>query len=451
MPDDCIDTVVTSPPYWALRDYSEPGQWGMETSYATYLDNLGRMMIELHRVTKPTGSVWINLGDTYADSGKGASPSEEIRSSKKESWSPSHRTRFDYGPINPRSRCLIPERFAVRCVDAGWILRNDVIWHKQSSLPSSTKNRLTNKYEHIYFFTRESTGYFFDLDNIRVPSETEKPTRPFNFKTRDTTKSRGRAAPSTAPSQHTLDDTHAAAHHTPPPPRKSTSIDTQLVRSHNGNYQADGTPLNHPKGKNPGDVITRKFDLEGGKPVRGAYMPDGERNDEQWYNPRGKNPGDVQNFAREMFPEAHFAVFPPSLVEWILLAACPSLTCVRCGAPHNPVVVPSEQYRRELEYQRYHASRDPNLNKEKMTVANALGRVFRHSISADYIRTGYEPSCKCNADTQPGIVLDPFMGAGSTAVAAERQHRRWTGIELSKDYIALARRRLESYQNKPLD
>ena len=443
LPDSSVDTVVTSPPYWALRDYEESDQWGMEHHYGEYLARLGRLMEALSRIVKPTGSVWINLGDCYADSGKGASQFED--SGAKESWHPKKRPSFDYDLVRPRSRCAIPERFMIDTIDAGWVLRNDVIWHKSSSLPSSVKNRLTNKYEHLYFFTREPSGYYFDLDAIRVPSKTF--TRPPAFDKR----------PPTEGVQQSLFERDSS---TPSQPdRKSTRIDAQNVRKHNGEYNPDGTPLNHPAGKNPGDV--QSFTHKTSDASAGTAGSDLHRRQEQnqmkatdFNHPAGKNPGDVQDFVREDYPGLHFAVFPPALVEWVLSAACPVRVCGSCGTPHFPVSVPSPEYRRQLASMKRAADRmggSTPMRKEAVRKGNALGRTPHASPVGGYIRAGYEQGCKCkNAPTEPGIVLDPFMGAGTTALAAERLNRRWTGIELSQDYIDLARKRLAAHRNEPL-
>lgn len=446
LPPDSIDTVVTSPPYWALRDYEESDQWGMERHPSLYLQRLAKLMAGLRRVVKPTGSVWINLGDAYAESGKGASQFKD--SGAKESWHPAKRPSFDYGTIRPRSRCLIPERFAVNAVDAGWILRNDVIWHKSSSLPSSVRNRLTNKYEHIYFFTKEPSGYFFDLEAIRVPSKTF--TRPPTFDRR----------PVDPGVQATLDGAPGSQ---PEHTRKSTKIDTQLVRAHSGNVSPEGVQLNHPGGKNPGDLQT--FDHKCSSPEAGTAARDIHQRQEangmkatDFNHPGGKNPGDVQDFVREQFPEAHFAVFPPALVEWILSCSCPPRVCGSCGAPHMPIVVPSSEYREHLANQRRAAELSggsTKMRREADKKGAAHGRIkYRKDLTADYIHKGYRRSCLCESTTTPltpGIVLDPFMGAGTTALAAERQNRRWTGIELSESYIDIARRRLEPHQNESLE
>ena len=106
IPDKTIDCVITSPPYWSLRDYSVEGQWGLEPDFHQYLAKMGRLMDELRRVLKDTGTCWINLGDTYSGSGKGAGTAD-----CKESWRPDKRPKMNE-TITAKPRIGIPEILA---------------------------------------------------------------------------------------------------------------------------------------------------------------------------------------------------------------------------------------------------------------------------------------------------------------------------------------------------
>ncbi|MDE0266384.1 MAG: site-specific DNA-methyltransferase [Thaumarchaeota archaeon] len=159
IPDDSVDVVFTSPPYFALRDYDTEEQWGLEPTISEYLDNLMLLMRECRRVLKPTGNIWVNLGDTYATSAK-------------------------YG-VRRKSLMGIPERFFIRAIDGGFACRNKDLWRKLNPSPSSAWDRLTNTYEPVYFFT-VADRYFFDLGTIRVEAKTE--TRPFNIRVREARK-----------------------------------------------------------------------------------------------------------------------------------------------------------------------------------------------------------------------------------------------------------------------
>ncbi len=137
LPDDCVDTVVTSPPYFQQRDYDSKLQIGQESSPADYVDRLAALFLELKRVVKPTGSVWLVIGDKYL---KG-----ELLG--------------------------IPWLVCFGLKNVGWQLRSDCIWHKPNAMPSSSKSRPTTDHEYIFFFSN-SKNYFYDADAIREPHVT---------------------------------------------------------------------------------------------------------------------------------------------------------------------------------------------------------------------------------------------------------------------------------------
>lgn len=154
-----IDCVITSPPYWGLRDYGVDGQLGLEPSYADYIEHLCSIFDEVRRVLKPTGTCWVNLGDTYGGSnGAGYSPTK---------WPKLYKDGGQLaGKLKERAstvpKCLlqIPARFAIAMIDRGWILRNEIIWYKPNAMPQSVKDRFTVDYEKIYFFTKSQKYYF---------------------------------------------------------------------------------------------------------------------------------------------------------------------------------------------------------------------------------------------------------------------------------------------------
>lgn len=165
MPNEFIDCVITSPPYWQLRDYGYDGQWGLEPTFNMYLENLWSMMDEIHRVLKPSGTVWINLGDTYArgSRSKSSKDNQTLRTNKNSIIEPNSKPNYD-----GLDKCLllIPHRFAIGCIDRGWILRNDIIWAKRNGMPESVTDRFSKKHEYFFFMVKQEK-YFFDLDAVR--------------------------------------------------------------------------------------------------------------------------------------------------------------------------------------------------------------------------------------------------------------------------------------------
>ena len=164
LPSESIDCIITSPPYWQLRDYGIDGQIGLEPTLDEYLEKLLNITKELKRVLKPSGVLFWNHGDSYG-TGKGQS----YGGLKKGIYA----KMYPHGRQKPKmvykSLCMQNYRLAMHMVDEqGWILRNIIIWYKTNHLPSSAKDRFTNAYEPVFFFVKQKK-YWFDLDAIRVP------------------------------------------------------------------------------------------------------------------------------------------------------------------------------------------------------------------------------------------------------------------------------------------
>lgn len=309
LPDNSVDTVITSPPYVQLRNYGVKNQIGLEDHVDAWVDELRVVAKGLARVLKPTGSFWLNLGDSYS--------------------------RHDRTGAPPKSLLLAPERLALALIEDGWVLRNKVTWAKTNSMPASVSDRLACTWEVIYLFVR-APRYHFDLDAIRVPH---------------------RSPTTRKPSRHPVPGYPPA---TAGPPSWAGPL----------------------AGNNSGLSRLKAAGLAG--------------------HPAGKNPGDVWTMATSTFRGEHFATFPAQLVERPLLATCPQKVCTRCGQPWARPTTRTHQ-----------------LN----------------DLAA---------SCRCKAATRPGVVLDPFFGAGTVGLVAESHGRDWIGIELNPDFADLARKRINA-------
>lgn len=188
LPDSSVDTIVTSPPYWGLRDYNVNGQIGREASVSEYIAALVAVFSEAHRVLKPTGSLWVNIGDKYSThrSGQTAAPfakSGILYSSRKTAVAartasasrPAYRdmeaTQHNYNTsaVPEKGLMLIPERLCIALADAGWVLRQRVIWAKPSPMPESVKDRLTQAFETIFHFVKDPERYWYDRRPLMTP------------------------------------------------------------------------------------------------------------------------------------------------------------------------------------------------------------------------------------------------------------------------------------------
>ncbi len=152
---ESIDCVVTSPPYWQLRDYEVEGQLGLEKTLEEYLDKLVNIFDEIFRVLKEGGTCFINMGDSYASNGSIPMKGRRGFLKGEENKSVVRKTK-----IRKKSKLLIPQRFAILLLERGWILRNEIIWKKPNIMPESVGDRFTNDFEHIYFFTKSEKYYF---------------------------------------------------------------------------------------------------------------------------------------------------------------------------------------------------------------------------------------------------------------------------------------------------
>ena len=165
--DGSADCIVTSPPYYSLRDYGVDGQWGLEASPAEYIERMRALFGELRRVLAEDGTCWINIGDSYSSKVKGSGGTAKVTLA-----SPATGAYFDARRFNmdvPEKNLLgMPWRVAFALQDDGWILRNAIIWHKPNAMPESVTDRLATRHEQVFLFAK-SRRYRFDLDAIREP------------------------------------------------------------------------------------------------------------------------------------------------------------------------------------------------------------------------------------------------------------------------------------------
>ena len=332
LPDESIDCVVTSPPYWALRDYGiDPQVWGgtpgcqhefdlrdirtgqthwnsggklipyeerkvrngtkrqfgfclkcgawrgslgLEPTFNLFIAHLCDIFDEVRRVLKNTGTCWINIGDTYHN------PSKWTNTDGAQTISGNPRDlaigrKEDQG-LGEKCLCLIPYRFSIEMINRGWILRNDIIWSKPNPMPESVADRCTKSHEYIFFFVKD-TKYFFNQDAIREPySEVSLP---------------------------------------------------RALRGLSGNNKyVNGAPGSTANAiSQPRQNVRKQFEREHGgggsgfKGHSGYKAADGRL----LINPLGRNKWTVWTIPTASLKEAHFATFPENLIEPMIKAGCP--------------------------------------------------------------------------------------------------------------------------------
>jgi len=180
IPDESVQCCVTSPPYWGLRDYGHPDQIGQEPSPDEYVANLVSVFDEVRRVLRADGTLWLNLGDSYASTGRSEqkpSPKGTVgqavkATGRKVIWGKDRHDNFAWtlpGGIKPKDLVGTPWMVAFALRDSGWWLRSEIIWQKPNVMPESVTDRPTTAHEKIFLLTK-SASYYYDAEAIKEPA-----------------------------------------------------------------------------------------------------------------------------------------------------------------------------------------------------------------------------------------------------------------------------------------
>lgn len=173
MPSNSVQCCITSPPYYGLRDYGHSKQIGLEETAEEYLEKLIVIFTEVKRVLKPQGILWVNIGDSYSGSTKGAArypdnAKKYLQGTNKGGVGVPKITKI-ISKLPKKNLMLIPQRFVIAMQETGWIIRDEIIWAKPNPMPESVKDRLTSSYERIYMFTKQGR-YYFDSNAAMEPA-----------------------------------------------------------------------------------------------------------------------------------------------------------------------------------------------------------------------------------------------------------------------------------------
>ncbi|HDS1765686.1 MULTISPECIES: site-specific DNA-methyltransferase [Pseudomonas] len=174
LPDQSVHTCVTSPPYFGLRDYGVDGQIGLEASPREFIESLVAVFREVRRVLRNDGTLWVNLGDSYASGGRGGGGRYMAERGDGAWQGKGDATGWRSAPAGWKHKDLLglPWRLAIALQDDGWYLRQDIIWHKPNPMPESIKDRCTKAHEYLFLLSK-SPRYHFDQDAIREPARAQ--------------------------------------------------------------------------------------------------------------------------------------------------------------------------------------------------------------------------------------------------------------------------------------
>lgn len=374
LPEKSVHCVVTSPPYWGLRDYGIEGQIGLEPSPEEYLGKMVQVFREVWRVLRDDGTVWLNIGDCYASSPTGSfNGGGECFSGRDMSGIATSGIIDKIKATGLKQKDLVgmPWRLAFALQAEGWYLRSDIIWAKPNPMPSSVEDRPTTSKEYIFLLTKKAK-YFYDGEAIREPCSDSyiSDKRPIGVLR-----------------QHVNKNTKY------PREGQFKKPDNTSFVNHSGNFTSDGRLI--------GDGLTR-------------------------------NKRDVWTITTQARPECHFATFPDALVEPCIKAGTSERGCCSmCGAPWKRNV--------EISGGTIGKSWHPHENDTE------TGQIAGMSMEGYQRKTiGWQPSCTCNAETIPCVVLDPFGGSGTVAKVARDLNRDSVLIEINPAYVEIARRKLRA-------
>ncbi len=166
LPDESVHCVITSPPYWRLRDYGTDGQLGLEATPEEYVETMTGVFREVRRVLRSDGTLWLNMGDCYASGGYGARDPERWPEQSRNNHM--RHARAPSGGLKPKDLVGIPWRVALALQADGWWLRSDIIWAKSPPMPESVKDRPTKAHEYVFLLSK-SARYCYDADAVRTP------------------------------------------------------------------------------------------------------------------------------------------------------------------------------------------------------------------------------------------------------------------------------------------
>lgn len=166
LPDASFGTVVTSPPYWGLRDYGVLGQIGLEPTLGEHLERMVEVFAEVHRVLKDDGVLWVNYGDCYATTPNGRSAADTKAAGGDDRTFRDKPFSTIQGVLKPKDLCMVPNRFAIAMQEWGWWVRSEIIWAKPNPMPESVTDRPATAHEKVFMFTK-AARYFYDIDAVR--------------------------------------------------------------------------------------------------------------------------------------------------------------------------------------------------------------------------------------------------------------------------------------------
>ncbi len=484
LPEKSINMCMTSPPYWALRDYGTSvetiwdgdescehdfnmekrkgmsggnagiekerpnslmkrrfedvevgfcnkcgawkGQLGLEPTFDLYIKHLCNIFDEVKRVLRDDGTCWVNLGDTY-NAGRSGGHAGGTKGLDRPENAPSQ-SGVNCKDLPTKSLVMIPFRFAIEMVNRGWILRNTIVWHKPNCMPTSTKDRFTVDFEYLFFFSKKKKYYF----EIQYEPHTTKENRPDGI---------------VREREFGYNTEYPEVRRKKPLNKKNPYKGKGWIGSVPGGgakiiRDKDPRWLS-PEGRNKRTVWSinpRPFSDYYCSNCEHLAKPKGKQEKKGYFGGEDKSKRVCEKCGKELL-YSHFAIYPEELCETPIKAGCPKFVCEKCGNPYIKKLIPTKEYSKFLGKGWYDHNTDSEMGMGQQTRGFSSRKGNVENIKR-YENTEPKPTCNCNAEFTSGIVLDPFFGAGTTGLVALKQNKKFIGIELNKEYIEIANKRL---------
>jgi site-specific DNA-methyltransferase (adenine-specific) len=500
LPDHSVQTIITSPPYLWLRNYGIEGQIGLEKTPAEFIRILVEIFREIWRVLRDDGTVWLNMGDSYAGSGKGPTGADGIGIQENRQGFDSSNAQTGIVPKGWKAGDLMgmPWRLAFALQDAGWYLRTDIVWHKPNPMPESNKTRPTRSHEFIFLLTKSGKPLFWthpEKDGVR-----KKPAPDYYYHNRETLEDAIEVPEDYLTKKHFVDSDG-----------KSKRIWVRRNKWIGWNYFYDAEAIKEPVSESyrndqrPLGVLRQrcnkksKYHEQGGqfKPLSRAeerlysgktgHFHEREKKqdalgkatytgfnarwksrggnatnqpDQTGFNGHSGNTGphgeqlcdgltrnkrDVWKIATCQRKEAHFASFPDALPEICIKAGTSEYGCCpACGAPYMRVLkkVASTMNIRVRDNKKGIIDQKSGIGEQYGASEEEIEE-YGEERAGTTKTIGWRPTCSCNAgDPMPCVTLDPFMGRGTVALVSRELGRSSIGIELNPEYVEISKKNL---------
>lgn len=421
MDDESVHCVITSPPYYKVRDYSIPSQIGWEEHPKLYVEKLVEIFGELNRVLRSDGTLWLNLGFSFAGSGRGPTGYNGIGQHTERQGFVGHSAKIPDG-YKRKDLIGIPWLVAEALREDGWYLRATCPWLKRNSMPDSTSDRPGhNSVEFIFMLTKSPKTFYDGVAIFKRYSDSyladKRPKGVLRQRVNKNTKY-NRNEPQYRKQDMTGNPTYTGFNKRWKD--KEMAATGTNIEGHSGCYNAKGEYVGNPEGRNRRNSDWFFESWQG-------LLQDEELEPLAFIiNPRS-------------YKGAHTAVYPPQLIEPCVIGSTSEHgVCPECGSPWKRIVkkifVPQEDVSEEK------GIRGSGTQKPLNELDNREG--FPRGRT-EYDTIGWEPTCKCGVATViPATVLDPFSGSSATGVACKWHNRNYIGIELSPEYCKLGEQRI---------